>query len=63
MNKHTLRIIHICDIHMEADYSHSVVDNSTLSSNKPDQPHGNVAISKIVSMYDEPSILMVLKDV
>ena len=60
MNKHTLRIIHICDIHMEADYFYSKSKESTISCNEHNKPHGNISVNRIVSMYDKPSILIVL---
>ena len=48
----TLGIEHIYNIHMEADHSHSKVEESTISHNEPDQPHWNIAINGMVSIYD-----------
>ena len=56
----TFDIIHICNMHMEADHSHRKFDNSNVSHNKPDQSCGNIAINVIVSMYNELSVLLVL---
>ena len=63
MIQSALDSVYICDMHLEADHSHRKVEDSTVSCDKPDQPHGNAAINGIVSVYDEASILIVLKDV
>ena len=50
-------------MYVEAYYSYNKVNNSILSCDEPDQPYGSVATNGIVSLYNEPNILIVLKDV
>ena len=58
----TLDIVHIYDTHKEANHSYSKVKGSTVSGDERDQPHGSITINGIVSVYDEPNVLMVLED-
>ena len=58
----TLDIVHIYNMHIEADHSHSEVKDSTLYHNEPDQPCGGISINGIESVYNKPNVLIVLKD-
>ena len=71
MIQSTLDIVHICNMHVEADYSHTNVEDNTVSRNKPGQsyvamcsnvPPGNTTINRIVNIYTELSVVIELKD-
>ena len=49
-------------MHVVADYSKRKADKSTVSCKHPDKSHEIIATNGIVSVYNEASVLMVLKD-
>ena len=49
-------------MHVEADHSHSKVKDSTISCDELDPHHENITVKRVWSIYDEASILIVLKN-
>ena len=63
MAQSILDIVYIWNMHVEANYSHCKVEECTIAHDMPNQPHGKIAINITMSVYNKPSVLMVLKDV